>query len=157
MRLRSFSYGPKFESKHKRSLSAPLDVGTAWSWVIKPSFKEADLCFLMCPPRACPIPNSSPQMGHWCFFCAIEHERFEAMSFSFLWLARWPPSAWNEWNFLLRVLHLKSPQLRTLSLDGVSVSPTLVSNIKQLAMPTSLSLSLPLFMSFRAVSIAKKE
>jgi len=129
LRLRWFSYGVKFKSNNKGSFLAVLDFDTSWLWIGMTSCEET-LCFLMCPPKACPIWNTSPQMEHWCNFgVPTEHEKFEDKRCNFLWLARWPPRAWKERNCLLQVLHLNSPFFRTLFLDGLSST-----NIKQLVM-----------------------
>ena len=119
----SSSIGVKFKSKRKFNLSwASFDEffkmdneeGLPHN---KPSL-IALLCFLMCPPKACPMANSSPQIGHGCILgCFMVglfgnswcHERSVTISFGFLWLALWPPRAWKEENLLLQVLHLKSP------------------------------------------------
>lgn len=120
----SSSNGVKFKSKRKFNFWSPsfddsfkMDNEEEGLPHNKPSL-IAVLCFLMCPPKACPIANSSPQIGHGCILgCCFMvgfgnswwHERSVTMSFGFLWLALWPPRAWKEENLLLQVLHLKSP------------------------------------------------
>ena len=68
-------------------------IGTKASLVIP-------LCFLMCPPRACPRENSWPQMEHSCILGLLHKLRLFPCSFSsspstfcLLWLALCPPSA----------------------------------------------------------------
>lgn len=136
LRLRSsFSDGVKFKSKHKSNLLC------LWTWV---------LCFLMWPPRACPIPNWIPQMGHGCVllsFKGICEE--ESKSLGLLWLALCPPRAWKEGNTLLQVLHLKPLSLRLAWEEVELVTPTLDSNIKHLVIfkPSNSPPSLGLFMA----------
>ncbi|WVZ68262.1 hypothetical protein U9M48_017221 [Paspalum notatum var. saurae] len=84
-------------------------------------------CRRMCPPSAWPMANSSPQTGHSCTLglagCAgvgvgssvgwRPRQRSAAAVCCWcwssclgrLWLARWPPSAWNVGNCRLHVLH----------------------------------------------------
>lgn len=73
------------------------------------------LCFLMCPPRACPRENSWPQMEHSCILGLLHKLRLFPCSFSsspstfcLLWLALCPPSAWKDENLRLHVLHSNS-------------------------------------------------
>jgi len=75
-----------------------------------PSFM-LPLCFLMCPPRAWPKENSCPQIEHSCalgFRPRLRSFASSPSSLGFLWLARWPPSAWNDENLRLHVLHWNS-------------------------------------------------
>ena len=131
-----FSNGVKFKSKQKFNLSQ-------WSFFDFLKMEKL-LCFLMCPPRACPIENSSPQIGHGCIFGFMFGNLYMS-TFGLLWLALWPPKAWKEENSLLHVLHLKPHSFNVL---GSLVSPTLDSSIKQF---NSLLSSLPLFMSKQKV------
>lgn len=115
-----FSEGVKFKSKHKTLLLFDFftigaiggdsdnsgDGSRFW-----PAVVDADLCRLMWPPSACPIGNSRPQMVHSCVFgfggdaSSWCRSSPAAVNLGFLWLARWPPSAWNDGNCLLHVLH----------------------------------------------------
>jgi hypothetical protein len=118
----SFSLGVKFKSKHKTLLLLDffttgttclwselggLKGSASWFW----SFKAA-LCLLIWPPKACPIANSSPQIEHSCVlgFAGDWDSKLPSppINLGFLWLARWPPKAWNDGNFLLHVLHSKT-------------------------------------------------
>ncbi|EOY18251.1 Uncharacterized protein TCM_042836 [Theobroma cacao] len=118
---KSFSNGVKFKSKHKTLLlfdfftigaipTGSLDKlkGSCW-WLF--SLKPA-LCLLICPPKACPIANSSPQMEHSCVLGLaggwFSMPPSPSVNLGFLWLARWPPRAWNEGNCRLHVLHSKT-------------------------------------------------
>ncbi|KAG0465167.1 hypothetical protein HPP92_019331 [Vanilla planifolia] len=101
---KSFSIGVRFKSIHIRLLpSSPPFLSAT------PTAAAAARCRLMCPPSACPMPNSSPQMEH---SCTLAFPSFASPSAGggpsvliFLWLARCPPSAWNDGNRLLQVLH----------------------------------------------------
>lgn len=161
----SSSNGIKFKSKHRFNLPPSLDFLRMDKESESLRFNKpplmAVLCFLMCPPRACPMANSSPQMGQGCILgcCFVTglgnvwwwHERSVIISLGFLWLALCPPSAWKEENLRLQVLHLKSPT--SLSLNSpqpfdvglVSLTPTLVNSIKQLVMFSNSPSSLLLF------------
>lgn len=98
----SFSEGGKFKSKQKGL--PPFNFFTAGT-SLQPSITF--LCLLIWPPNACPIANSRPHIEHSCTlglaFCA----RFCSSSTvrGLLWLARCPPSAWNEGNRRWQVLH----------------------------------------------------
>ena len=94
------------------------------------------LCFLMWPPRACPIGNSKPQIGQvWAvvvvvvlgFFFGDPGSDLSSLLVSFEWLARWPPKAWNESKSLSQVLHRKTRFFLP------SCSPIPDNNIRQLA------------------------
>lgn len=125
--FKSFSNGVKFKSISKHIILLLLDLfstgifeaTTTSSGTLEenPRFMLEALCLLIWPPRACPMPNSRPQMGHWCafglFFVAIKLLPFlVSLCWSWsidvlglLWLALWPPRAWNDGNFRLQVLH----------------------------------------------------
>ena len=84
-----------------------------------PLASSSFLCFLMWPPRACPIGNSTPHIGQRCdlvvfvvFLLAMDPEESDDCSSllllltCLLWLARWPPKDWNDENSFIHVLHL---------------------------------------------------
>lgn len=98
--------GARFKSKH----SVVLSSSTFLSSIFCCSSPSAMARWrLMCPPSACPIVNLSPQIGHpWTRgFVGLTRTsvQWSANILGFLWLARWPPSAWKEGNFRLHVLH----------------------------------------------------
>ena len=117
--FKSFCSGVRFKSKHITLLLLDLfRTGTfaTTSFIEEnPSLFMASLCLLMCPPSACPCENFLPQMEHSCILGLFPKLRALACSlssfpstFGFLWLAVWPPSAWNEENLRLQVLHSNS-------------------------------------------------
>ncbi|KAF2942041.1 hypothetical protein DAI22_03g393000 [Oryza sativa Japonica Group] len=89
-------------------------------------------CRRMWPPSACPSANSTPHTAHPCareaFTAGVPAASESATPASpspaaaataaaapppppprgRLWLARWPPSAWNDGNRRLHVLHSKT-------------------------------------------------
>lgn len=152
--LRSFSTGTKFKSKHNTLILLDFFItGTACTerrWSISKPWLMAALCLLMWPPSACPMANSSPHTGHPCVFgfageVGVLWNRSPAISLGFLWLARWPPRAWNDGNCRSHVLHTKA---RVRGFLVTSIWPTLDRSIKQLAMSmlsTWSPSSLPLF------------
>lgn len=158
----------RLKSKH-RTLLLLFDffkTGTAGGWAAASSLSVLllaawmllALCLLIWPPSACPMGNSIPQMEHWWFFGFGgdwgNSNKFPAdpTSFGFLWLARWPPNAWNEEKFLLHVLHEnKRPAREGGSSWSSSPLPTLYSSIKHLAMSNSPS-SLPLFIAIELIA-----
>ena len=164
---KSFSNGVRFRSRHKTlRLVVFFTTGTFEEEEERPKetccclssrFKGAwlCLCLLMWPPRACPIANSSPQMEHSCVFGLVgepsgdcEESRLPSppiINLGFLWLARWPPSAWNDGNCRLHVLHSKT---RLGELEKTSISAPRESSIKQFAMVLMLSSSLPVMLLF---------
>lgn len=85
----------------------------------------------MWPPRAWPMANSVPQMAHsWVLGWAGDAERSAcrastAADWARLWLARCPPSAWNDGNCRLQVLHSKTrpPACNTMVI-WISQSPS---------------------------------
>ncbi|KAL4291555.1 hypothetical protein GQ457_14G023460 [Hibiscus cannabinus] len=99
---KSFSSGVKFKSKHKclllldfftiDAIFASCDdklEGSSWC---RFSFKPV-LCLLICPPNACPIVNSTPQIGHLCVLgfvgCWFSVDPLSpSINLGFLWLAR---------------------------------------------------------------------
>lgn len=116
--FKSFSRGVKFKSKHiTLVLVDRFSTGTFASILgmeDKPSFA---LCRLICPPRACPMANSRPHIEHSCILGRLFPEFWDLVrslcswspiTLGLLWLARWPPNAWNDWNWRLHVLHSKT-------------------------------------------------
>lgn len=118
--FKSFSKGVKFKSKHITLLLLDLfsTAGTFKSFRVmgENPWLIVALCRLMCPPKACPIPNSRPQIEHSCIFGLSPAELWSlvrslcssSVNLGLLWLARWPPSAWNDENWRLQVLHSKT-------------------------------------------------
>ena len=118
--FKSFSKGVKFKSnsKHKTLLLFDLlSTGTFESIVVvvNASFIIA-LCRLIWPPKACPIANSRPHIEHSCILGLLFPKFWDFFqsfcsspdNFGLLWLARWPPKAWNDGNWRLQVLHSKT-------------------------------------------------
>ena len=112
---RSFSKGVKFKSKDKTLLLLLHHFRTGMLWITGEMSSDGstvmlDLCRLMWPPKACPVPKLWPHIVHsWAWVPSLVRYCFttfwSTVSFGFLWLARWPPRAWNEENLLLHVLH----------------------------------------------------
>lgn len=109
--LSSFSRGGKFKSRNIPPRSSPVFFSARLC--TNPSVVV--LCRLIWPPKACPRANSCPQMEHrWTLglsATASARRWSPAAILDFLWLARWPPSAWKEENCRLQVLHsnIRSP------------------------------------------------
>lgn len=113
--FKSFSNGVRFRSNSKLiTLLLLFERFRSGAFTITEEENASfmlPLCFLMCPPRAWPKENSIPQMEHSCVLGFRPRLRSLASSPSnlgFLWLARWPPSAWNDENLRLHVLHWNS-------------------------------------------------
>lgn len=113
--FKSFCRGVKFKSKHKTLLLFDLlrtGTFTTTLFIEESPWSTAILCFFMCPPSAWPKVNSLPQMEHSCFLGLFLNIRILHCSFTyslgFLWLALWPPRAWNEENLRLHVIHSNS-------------------------------------------------
>lgn len=116
--LKSFSKGVRFKSIHKTF--TPFDFFSTTGALETTGTTEenpvsmAALCRLIWPPKAWPIANSNPHMEHSCIFGLPTELRLPKLvsllgssltNLGFLWLARWPPSAWNDVNLRLQVLH----------------------------------------------------
>lgn len=153
--FKSFSKGVKFKSNPKTllllfDLLSTGNLGKTGS-AAKLSVMAAR-CFLMWPPKACPRANSRPQMEHSCIFGFVDKlKNLAASSFNFspinlglLWLARWPPRAWNDGNVRLQVLHSKIPLFKCFL---GSFSRLWESSIRHLAMSMLSPFSLILFMA----------
>lgn len=99
--------GARFKSKHSVVFSSSTFFSSSTSCCSSPS--PMARWRLMCPPRAWPIVNLSPQIGHPCTRGFVGPTRtslqWSANILGFLWLARCPPSAWKDGNCLLQVLH----------------------------------------------------
>ncbi|MFS7903505.1 hypothetical protein Hanom_Chr01g00024821 [Helianthus anomalus] len=94
--------------------------------------------------------NSSPQTGHSCVlgFGGVDTS-LPSLVFGRLWLARCPPSAWNDLNSLLHVLQWKTRS---------GVDPTRERSIKQFAIAkfsTSLSSSRLLLIAMKLMMLYK--
>lgn len=93
----------------------------------------------MCPPKACPMANSRPHIEHSCDLGFVGTklvpfvESPSVLSRGYLWLDRWPPSAWKDGYWRLHVFH-SNTRLGELSYDDSLLVDPLKSNIKQLAM-----------------------
>lgn len=178
---KSFSNGVRFRSRHKtlrlvvffttgtceEGEEGEEEEGSKETCRLSSRLKGAwlCLCLLMWPPRACPIANSRPQMEHSCVLGLVgepcgdcEESRLDPsppiINLGFLWLARWPPSAWNDGNCRLQVLHSKT---RLGELEKTSISAPRESSIKQFAMVLMLSSSLPVMLLFMVRVNSKKE
>lgn len=161
-----FSKGVKFRSRDKTFGLFVFFIASTWEevrgrgvliwfWVrLKGAWfsVKVALCRLMWPPKACPMENSRPQIEHsWVLGLAGEpcdcpsRLPSPAINLGFLWLARWPPSAWNDGNWRLHVLHSKT---RLGEVEKKSISAPRESSIKQFAMVLMLSSSASIMLLF---------
>lgn len=146
---KSFSNGVKFKSNPKTLLPLfdRLDTGGDCETTMtesKLSFM-AILCLLMWPPKACPIENSCPHIEHSCslgFVVVVVVELTPLISLGFLWLALWPPRAWNDGNWRLQVLH-SNTSLAKRFLIGSFALLLCAGNTKQLAFANISAISDP--------------
>ena len=138
--FKSFSKGVKFKSKHITLVLFDLfSTGTFFSMAAEENEPSiVALCLLMWPPKACPIANSSPHIGHSCilglfprFWDFVRSFSSSPINFGLLWLALWPPRAWNDGNWRLQVLHSNTSAREAFL--GL-VSKLWESSIRQLAM-----------------------
>ncbi|CAL5322444.1 unnamed protein product [Camellia sinensis] len=161
-----FSKGVKFKSKHTTLLVLDFfttgscccdcdeDKDSSVEWLsLKAVVAAAALCRLMWPPKACPMANSRPHIEHsWVLGLGGELWVIIFMSpppinLGFLWLALWPPRAWNDGNWRLQVLHSKT-RLGEVVVESEMLPVLRERSMRQLAMVVMLSSSpsLPLFM-----------
>lgn len=124
-----------FRSKHNSFFAAICFFPT------RPCASPRGRCRLMWPPSACPMANSSPQIGHSCILGLFVPS--SPANLGFLWLARCPPSAWKDENCLLQVLHSNtrpcSERLRIVSLllcdrkTNILAMSTLFASVKMVS------------------------